>query len=475
VVREGSSSVDESLLTGESVPVEKDRGSTVIGGSVNGDGFLVVETTAVGSETFLSSVERRIEDAQAEKAPIQRLVDRVSAVFVPIVIGIAIVSAVGSIAAGLGAESAILRAVSVLVIACPCALGLATPTAILVGTGVAARKGILVRDAEALERSRSVRVVAFDKTGTLTEGRPTVIEFVPIGESAALRDRALGAAAALGSVSEHPLAKSAGEYSVGRGAKPLSLADSRAIPGRGVSGRITASPETWFLASERFFSEEGFDLSSVRGLEKEFVDEGATVSWIGHRLGPKSEIAGFFAFSDRIRPESRDAIRKLKADGIRTVLLTGDHESSARSVATELGIDEFYSGLLPEEKSARISALRKSDGGSVAMVGDGVNDAPALAAADVSVAMGSGTAVAASVSGITLLRPDLSLVPEALGISRRTVEKIRQNLFWAFVYNGIGIPLAAFGALNPMIAGAAMAFSSVSVVTNSLLLRISSE
>ena len=464
VVLEGASDVDESLITGESLPVAKHAGDRVTGGAVNAQGLLVVRTTAVGAESTLARIVRLVESAQAGKAPIQRLVDKVSAVFVPVVIGIA---AVTLLAWGLITgdwEVALLNAVAVLVIACPCALGLATPTAIMAGTGVAARRGILIKDAEALEIAHAVRCVAFDKTGTLTLGKPRLVACEP-----AMGDRRelLAASAAIQSGSEHPLARAVVEAAAADGVAFARATNVRAIAGRGVAAQVEGRELR--LGSSRLMDELGVDTTALESRAKEFESAGRTVSWLADTTGAPT-LLGLLAFGDTVKPAAREAIATLRAQGVQTILLTGDNAGSAASVASQLGIDEFRAGILPEEKASVVTALKRA-GTRVAMVGDGINDAPALAAADVGIAMSTGTDVAMHAAGITLMRGDPALVADAIDISRRTYSKIRQNLFWAFVYNAVGIPLAAFGLLSPVIAGAAMAFSSVSVVMNALTLR----
>jgi len=463
-VLEGESGIDESLVTGESLPVRRGPGARVTGGSVNGDGLLLVRTTALGAESTLSRIVRLVESAQAGKAPIQQLVDRVSAVFVPVVIGIAGLTLVGWGGATGDWAQALLNAVAVLVIACPCALGLATPAALMAGTGVAARRGILVQDAAALERALHIDVVAFDKTGTLTEGRPELLACEAVdGDARAL----LAAAAALQSGSEHALAKAVLD-AARRDGVAFSPADGvRSVGGRGVSGRVGLRELR--IGSSRWLRELGVDLAPRQAAADAQEREGRTVSWIADLTGTPT-LLGLLAFGDRARPTAAEALRLLKARGIRSVLLTGDNAGSAARLARELGLDEVHANLLPEDKVARVEALRRG-GASVAMVGDGINDAPALAAADLGLAMGSGTEVAMRAAGITLMRGDPRLVADALEIARLTRRKIRQNLFWAFVYNAVGLPLAALGGLNPVLAGAAMAFSSASVVGNALLLR----
>ncbi|BAG47064.1 Cu2+-exporting ATPase [Burkholderia multivorans ATCC 17616] len=464
----GRSHVDESLITGESLPVPKDDGDAVTAGSINGEGALVVETTAIGAETTLARIIRLVESAQAEKAPIQRLVDRVSAVFVPAILGIAVLTLVGWLLAGAGAETAILNAVAVLVIACPCALGLATPAAIMAGTGVAARHGVLIKDAQALELAQRATVIAFDKTGTLTEGKPSVTAFDAVDLP---RDDALALAAAVQRHSDHPLARAVvAAYDAQRNAQAAPVAtDARAVAGRGVEARVDG--RLLALGSTRWRDELGIVVPpALDARAAELERAGNTISWLMHADAPRAAIA-LIAFGDTVKPGARDAIAALAARHVASVLVTGDNRGSAAAVAAALGIDEVHAQVLPDDKARVVASLKREHGGVVAMVGDGINDAPALAAADVGIAMATGTDVAMHTAGITLMRGDPALVADAIDISKRTYRKIQQNLFWAFVYNLIGVPLAALGWLNPVIAGAAMAFSSVSVVTNALLLR----
>ena len=464
-VAEGGGSVDESMLTGESLPVEKSPGSRVTGGSINADGLLVIETTAVGAETTLARIVRLVEGAQASKAPIQRLVDRVSAVFVPVVLGIALLTFVAWWAATGNPVPALLNAVAVMVIACPCALGLATPTAIMVGTGAAARHGILIKDAEALERAHAVTIVAFDKTGTLTEGRPEVTDVVPGSgvEAAAM----LRLAAALQAGSEHPLAAALLRRAAADGAVEDKVTTFRGLSGRGVSGSVAG--RTLVMGSRRLLEESGLAMGELAPQAEALAAAGRTVSWLGE-TAPEQRTIGLVAFGDAVKPSAPAAVAGLQRQHVTTVMLTGDGQGAAQVAAKTLGIDKVVAEVLPDGKADAVARLRR-DGDIVAMVGDGVNDAPALAAADVGIAMATGTDVAMSAAGITLMRGDPALVPAALDVSRRTYSKIRQGLFWAFAYNLIGIPLAAFGLLSPVVAGAAMALSSVSVVSNALLLR----
>ncbi|KVH73348.1 copper-transporting ATPase [Burkholderia ubonensis] len=468
----GRSHIDESLITGESLPVAKDDGDPVTAGSINGEGALVVETTAIGAETTLARIIRLVESAQAEKAPIQRLVDRVSAVFVPAILGIAALTLIGWLIAGAGAETAILNAVAVLVIACPCALGLATPAAIMAGTGVAARHGVLIKDAQALELAQRATVIAFDKTGTLTEGKPSVTAFDAVGLP---RDEALALAAAVQRHSDHPLARAVvaahhADVAARGGATSAPVAtDARAVAGRGVEARVAG--RLLALGSTRWRDELGIAVPpALDARAAELERAGNTISWLMRADGPRAPLA-LIAFGDTVKPGARDAIAALAARGVASALVTGDNRGSAAAVAASLGIGEVHAQVLPDDKARVVAELKRTHDGIVAMVGDGINDAPALAAADVGIAMATGTDVAMHTAGITLMRGDPSLVADAIDISKRTYRKIQQNLFWAFVYNLVGVPLAALGWLNPVIAGAAMAFSSVSVVTNALLLR----
>ena len=467
-VTEGATEVDESLITGESLPVSKNPGDQVTGGAVNAEGLIVVRTTAVGAESTLARIVRMVESAQAKKAPIQRLVDQVSAVFVPVVIGIALITL---LAWGLSTgnwETAILNAVAVLVIACPCALGLATPTAIMAGTGVAARHGILIKDAEALEVAHKVKIVAFDKTGTLTEGKPELVALEPHGVT---RDEALALSAAIQSGSEHPLAKAVTQTAAQEHISVPAATKVRAVAGRGMSAMVNGRDLR--LGSPRFMQELGVDVGRFTAQAQALEAEGRTVSWLAD-VGGAPTLLALLAFGDTLKASANAAVTSLHALGIKTALVTGDNQGSAEAVAKQLGIDIVHYQVLPENKAAIIGQLKAQlgeNGDRVAMVGDGINDAPALAAADVGIAMSTGTDVAMQAAGITLMRGDPALVADAIDISRRTYAKIRQNLFWAFAYNVIGIPLAAFGLLNPVIAGAAMALSSVSVVSNALLLR----
>jgi Cu+-exporting ATPase len=462
-VVEGQSHADEALISGESLPVPKQPGDKVTGGAINGEGRLLVRTQALGAETVLARIIRLVEDAQAAKAPIQKLVDKVSQVFVPTVLLIALATFIGWWLYGAPIETALINAVAVLVIACPCALGLATPTAIMAGTGVAARHGILIKDAEALERAHEVSAVVFDKTGTLTSGAPRIAHLTAIdGNESAL----LQMAGALQRGSEHPLAKAVLDACAERGLTVADVSDSQSLTGRGIAG--TLEGRRLALGNRRLLEESGLTAGSLADSATAWETEGRTLSWLIEQ-SPEPTVLGLFAFGDPLKPGALQAVQRLSARHISSHLLTGDNRGSAKVVAEALGITDVHAEVLPADKAATVATLKKT--GVVAMVGDGINDAPALAAADIGIAMGGGTDVAMHAAGITLMRGDPRLVPAALEISRKTYAKIRQNLFWAFVYNLIGIPLAAFGFLNPVLAGAAMALSSVSVVSNALLLK----
>ena len=462
-VVEGQSHADEALISGESLPVPKQPGDKVTGGAINGEGRLIIKTLALGTETVLARIIRLVEDAQSAKAPIQKLVDKVSQVFVPVVLLIALATLLGWWLYGAPIETALINAVAVLVIACPCALGLATPTAIMAGTGVAARHGILIKDAEALERAHEVSAVVFDKTGTLTSGTPQIAHFSALdGDEAHL----LQAAGALQRGSEHPLAKAVLDACAARNLNVPDVTDSQSLTGRGIAG--TLQGRRLALGNRRLLEETGLTPGSLAESASAWETEGRTLSWLIEQ-SPQPRVLGLFAFGDTLKTGALSAIQQLNARHISSHLLTGDNRGSAKVVAEALGITDVHAEVLPADKAATVTELKKT--GVVAMVGDGINDAPALAAADIGIAMGGGTDVAMHAAGITLMRGDPRLVPAALEISRKTYAKIRQNLFWAFIYNVIGIPLAAFGFLNPVLAGAAMAFSSVSVVSNALLLK----
>lgn len=457
VVEEGRAGVDEAMLTGESRPVEKGPGDAAFAGTIALDGRLVLRVRASGAETRLARVAALVEAAQSSRAPVQKLVDRVSAAFVPGVLALAAVTLFGWLLAGASTEGAIITAVSVLVIACPCALGLATPAAIMAAVGAGARAGLLVRDAEALERAARIRLVAFDKTGTLTEGRPRLAALHPAPGVAA--DFALAAAAQLQAGSEHPLARALAEACPG--AAPAEA--FRALPGRGVEGIVGG--RALALGSPRLLAERGASPGALAAAAEAEAAAGRSLAWLieGDRA------LALLAFEDAPRAGAAEAVAALHRQGIRTLLLSGDHPAAVRAAADRLGIQQAEGGLLPEEKQARIAALAAA-GQRVAMVGDGVNDAPALAAADCGIAMGSGTDAAIAAAHLTLLRPDPRLVPAALALARAARRTIARNLLWAFGFNTLGLPVAALGGLSPALAGAAMAASSLMVLGQALLL-----
>jgi Cu+-exporting ATPase len=441
-VAEGDSTVNESMLTGESMPVAKHAGATVFAGTVNGEGALKCVAVGTGKGTVLAGIIRLVAAAQGSKPPVQRLVDKVSGVFVPAVLAIALLTLLAWMLLG-GFAAALIPAVSVLVIACPCALGLATPTALMVGVGRAARAGILIKNAEALEAAKHLDTLVFDKTGTLTRGEPEVVELISDNP-----DELLRVAAALAAKSEHPLARAIVRKAAGR---LPAVEGFKSHGGRGVTGIVEGKEAR--LGSAAFLARE----SPVQGK-----------SAVGVHWGDR--FLGWIALADALRPTSRAAVARLVAMGIEPVILSGDNEAAVRTLAGEVGIRRWQAGVLPHEKAAAIDALRK-EGRNVGMAGDGVNDAPALAAANVSFALASGSGASLDVADVTLMKNDLAGIADAIALSRATLGKIRQNLFFAFFYNVLGIPLAAAGMLNPVIAGAAMALSSVSVVSNSLLLN----
>jgi len=467
---EGQTQVDESMLTGEPLPVAKAPGAALTGGSINGEGKVLMRVTAVGHETVLSHIIRLVEDAQAAKAPIQRLVDKVAEVFVPVVLLIALITLGAWMAVGSDFETALIHAVAVLVIACPCALGLATPVAIMAGTGVAAKHGILIKDVQALELAHRVQTVAFDKTGTLTVGQPRLLAHVPAPGLDA--PTALALAARVQNGSEHPLARAVVSAAEKQGLAGPTAQELQAVPGKGVQAKVDG--RQLMLGSLRWLQEEGLDIGMWQSDIEALQAQGASLSALAERTEAGLHALLLMGFGDEPKVGAAQALAALRDRGLKLVMISGDNQAAAEAMARRLGLrpeaGEVLADVLPGDKSAQVQKLR-AGGQVVAMVGDGVNDAPALAAADVGMAMGNGTDVAMHAAGITLMRGDVALVGAALDISARTVAKIRQNLFWAFAYNVAGIPLAALGYLNPMMAGAAMALSSVSVMANALLLK----
>ncbi|MDR2239265.1 MAG: heavy metal translocating P-type ATPase [Zoogloeaceae bacterium] len=469
-VTEGGGSVNEAALTGESMPVAKRPGDKVFAATVNGEGLIHCRATGVGSHTLLAGIIRMVEQAQGSKAPVQRLADRISAIFVPVVTAIALLTFAGWWFFAGDFTQALVNAVAVLVIACPCALGLATPTAIMVGTGRGAAAGILVRNAEALELAKGVEVLAVDKTGTLTSGQPAVTDIVPAagGDAAQL----LRVAASLEQGATHPLAEAIVARARADGIALTHPAELRAVAGKGLTAALDGVD--YALGSPAYLAECG--VAVPEDMLTPLAGAGKSVVGVGEARSSQADAAasgrllGLIGVADRLRPTSPAAIARLKTQGVEVVMLTGDNAATAAAIARESGIERFEAGVLPGDKAAALVRL-KADGKRVGMVGDGINDAPALAAADVSFAIGGGADAALEAADVTLMRSDLLSVADAIDLSRATLAKIRQNLFFAFIYNALGIPLAAIGMLNPVIAGAAMALSSVSVVSNSLLLR----
>ena len=461
VILEGATSVDESMLTGESVPVAKGVDDAVTGATINIDGAVKFRALRVGKETVLAQIIRMVEQAQGSKAPIQRTADRVSGIFVPIVLGIALVTYILWDFMG-PFTPALINAVAVLVIACPCALGLATPTAIMVGTGKGAEAGILIKGGEALETAHRLDAVILDKTGTLTKGTPVVTDLLPLGGLSQEELLRLAASAERGS--EHPLGKAIVDEAGARGAELLDMRDFRAFPGHGLEAEVGG--RKIYLGNEKFMAERGVDatgsVDEVRRLEL----QGKTVIFIADG----DSLLGVIGVADTLRENSAEAVESLQRMGIEVYMMTGDNERTAQAIAAEAGVSHVMAEVMPDEKAAMVQRLKR-EGKKVGMVGDGINDAPALAAADVGFAVGTGTDIAMEASDITLMQGDLTGVVSGIHLSRTVLRKIRQNLFWAFFYNILGIPLAAFGFLSPIVAGAAMAFSSVSVVSNTLLLK----
>ncbi|UMY63741.1 heavy metal translocating P-type ATPase [Pseudomonas sp. LS.1a] len=460
-VSEGQSTVDESMLTGESMPVDKHPGSPVIGGTLNGSGVLTFKASRIGADTALAQIIKMVEEAQTSTAQIQRLADQVTGYFVPLVVSVALLALVGWSLAG-NFPQGLLAFIAVLIISCPCALGVATPAALMVGVGKGANNGILIRGGEVLERAEKLSAVVFDKTGTITRGEPNVTDVIPLGT--ALENEVMMLAAAVESGSEHPLGAAIVRAARHRGIILPKATGINGIAGHGIEGSID-SRKIW-LGNRRLFSRQGI---STEAAEKHLVSleaDGKTSTLVG----VDERLVGVIAVADTVKPEAVEAVAALQASGIKVVLLSGDNHRTAEAVARQVGIERVIAEVLPDDKAAVIRQLQ-SEGQIVAMVGDGVNDAPALATADIGIAIGSGSDVAKETGGIILLKNDVRDVVTAIKLSRATMVKIKQNLFWAFIYNGIGIPIAAFGLLNPIIAAAAMALSSLSVIANSAMLK----
>ncbi|HEX2939080.1 MAG TPA: copper-translocating P-type ATPase, partial [Ruminiclostridium sp.] len=459
---EGSSSIDESMLTGESLPVEKAAGDLCIGSTINKFGTFKFEAIKVGNETVLSQIVKMVEDAQGSKAPIQKIADRVSGIFVPAVIAIGVLTFIIWLAATGDATKAIISAVSVLVIACPCSLGLATPTAIMVGTGKGAENGILIKGGEYLETAYKLNAVVLDKTGTITKGKPEVTDIIPL--SSLSETEILMTAGTAEKNSEHPLGAAIYEHSKQMHGKVSEPEKFEAIPGRGVKAVIGG--KEILIGTRKLMTESNIDIGVISKTLEMLEDDGKTAML----MAVNNRLEAVIAVADTLKENSKEAIEELQKMGVAVYMITGDNERTANAIARQVGINKVLAEVLPENKAAEVEKLKKA-GKVVAMVGDGINDAPALATADIGMAIGTGTDVAIEAADITLMRGDLRTIPTAIKLSRKTMQKIKQNLFWAFFYNTIGIPFAALGFLNPMIAGGAMAFSSVSVVTNSLSLK----
>lgn len=461
---EGESSVDESMVTGESIPVEKTKGSEVIGATINKSGSFIMKATKVGSDTMLSQIIKLVEDAQGSKAPIQRLADTVSAYFIPAVLVIAVLTFIGWVVLTGNYINGLISMITVLIIACPCAMGLATPTAIMVGTGKGAEKGILIKNAESLEIANKIKIVVFDKTGTLTKGKPEVTDVIKIHDARYKIQDILGLAASLEKGSEHSLAESIVNEADKKKVKISPVAKFQAIAGHGVEGLI--GKDKVYLGNKRLMEREDIEINDSGLKIDELENEGKTVMM----LAVNNKLIGLIAVADTIKESAKLGVEALQKKGIEVVMITGDNKKTAEAIASNLGIKRVLSEVLPGQKEAEVRNLQK-EGKVVAMVGDGINDAPALAAADVGIAMGTGTDVAIEAASITLINKDLNSVVSSIELSRKTIQTIRMNLFWAFGYNIVLIPVAMMGLVNPILAGGAMAFSSISVVGNSLLLR----
>jgi Cu+-exporting ATPase len=461
VVVEGASSVDESMLTGESMPVDKKPGTAVIGGTVNRAGMLHCRATRVGADTALAQIIKLVEEAQSSSAQIQRLADQVTAYFVPAVVAVALLAFFGWWLAG-NFPQGLLAFIAVLIISCPCALGVATPAALMVGVGKGAEGGILIRGAEVLERAQKLTTIVFDKTGTLTKGEPSVTDIVAIGGQT--ESEALQLAASVEAGSEHPLGEAIVRGAAHRSLPLLKVEHFEAIPGHGIRGRVEGIHV--LLGNRRLFQREGVDAGPAEAAMVRLESEGKTAMLIAKG----GALAGVIAVADTLKPEAAEAVAALAREGVEVVMLTGDNERTAQAIARQLGIGNVIAEVLPADKAKVVGDLQ-AKGKSVAMVGDGVNDAPALATADIGIAIGSGSDVAKETGGIILVRDDVRDVVSAIRLSKATMGKIKQNLFWAFIYNAVGIPVAALGLLNPIIAAAAMALSSLSVIVNSALLK----
>ncbi|WP_314059744.1 heavy metal translocating P-type ATPase [uncultured Vagococcus sp.] len=467
VILEGTTTIDESMLTGESLPVEKSRDDGVFGGTINANGAITFKATQIGSETALSRIIRMVEEAQGSKAPIQAVADKISAIFVPIVLVIALLTLIVSGLVLGNWEVALLHSVAVLVIACPCALGLATPTAIMVGTGLGAKNGILIKGGESLERASHINAIVVDKTGTITKGKPSVTNFYLADDSFLKPKEVLSILGSLESSSEHPLAKAIVHYAQMEKASTNKVVDDfNALVGAGISGVV--DNKIYYVGTKRLLSENDIPFYADDELVLKMEGEGKTVMY----LADQHAVLGVIAVADEVKETSAEAIKELQQQGIQVYMMTGDNRRTAEFIGSQVNLDSkhIFAEVLPEDKANYVKKLQE-EGKFVAMVGDGINDAPAIAMADVGIAMGTGTDIAMETADVTLMNGDLLNLSKTTTLSHLTMRKIKQNLFWAFIYNTIGIPFAAIGFLNPIIAGGAMAFSSVSVLLNSLSLN----
>jgi len=462
IISDGSSSIDESMITGESIPVEKTIGNKVIGGTINKFGSINFKVTELGKKSILGQIVKLMEDAQASKAPIQSLADKIASVFVPIVIGIAIITFFAwTFLSDTGFQTALINFVAVLIIACPCALGLATPTAIMVGTGIGANNGILIKSAESLELSHKITDIVLDKTGTITEGNPVVTDFIQYYDN---EIELLQIIKSIENKSEHPIAKAVVEYGKSKTVEWLDVDSFEVLSGFGVKASVRG--KTILIGNDKLMVANSIETSLAERDYSNLSNQGKTLVYVAI----ENRLASLIAIADQIKPTSKSAIADLRKMNINVTMLTGDNERTASSIASEIGIKNYIAQVLPADKSSEVKNLQQK-GKIIAMVGDGVNDAPAISQADVGIAMSSGTDVAMEAADVTLMKNDLRDVVKAIKLSHLTIKAIKQNLFWAFIYNVIGIPLAAIGMLNPIIAAGAMAFSSVSVVMNSLRIR----
>ena len=463
VITEGNTSIDESMITGESIPVDKKVEDKVIGGTINKNGSITFKATAIGKDTVISQIIKMVEQAQGSKAPIQSLADKIASVFVPTVIGIALVTfLIWYFAAGAVFTYAMINFIAVLVIACPCALGLATPTAIMVGTGVGASNGILIKNAESLERAHKIKSVVLDKTGTITEGKPSVTDIIKLNGYD--EQKLVQLTASIENKSEHPLGMAIVDYAKGKNISLSIVEGFNSLTGLGLTAVVDGQAVA--IGNLTMMKEYSVNTEQAEKVSSRLASEGKTPIFVSIN----GELSGIIAVADTIKSTSKEAILKLKKTGIEVIMITGDNQRTADAIALEAGVDKVIAGVMPQDKANHVKLIQ-AEGKFVAMVGDGINDSPALAQADVGIAIGTGSDIAIESSDITLIKGDLNGVVQAIKLSNKTLQTIKQNLFWAFIYNVIGIPIAALGFLNPIYAAAAMAFSSVSVVSNSLLLR----